>query len=82
MEAILPHMMFLLDGSILRLGATLLDELDENASLDALLLANSNDAIHDAGHDPNGHDEVANESFDATCLPDILPNDDPTLLPR
>ena len=63
-------MMFLLDGSIPRLEATLLDELDDDANRDAHLLANSSDAIHDVGHDPNSHDKVAN---DATRLPDILP---------
>ena len=78
LETILPHMMFLLVGSIL-LGAILLDELDEDANLGALLLANSSDAIHEVGHDPNSRDEVAN---DATRLLDILPNDDPTLLLR
>ena len=47
-----------------------------NSNLDALLLANSNDAIHDVDHDPNNHDEVAK---DATHPLDILPSDDPIL---
>ena len=75
-EATLLHMMSLLDGSILCLDATLLDELDNDASLDALLLANSNDAIHEVAHDPNTHDEMAN---DATRPLGTLPSDDPIL---
>ena len=45
-----------------------------NANIDVLLLlASSNDDIHDVDHDRNYHDEVAN---DATRLLDLLPNDD------
>ena len=77
-ETILLHMMSLLDDSILCLDATLLDELDGDNILDALLLANSSDAIHDVDHDPNIHD-MAN---DATRPLGILPIDDPTLLLR
>ena len=60
METILPHMMSLPDGAILCLDATLLDELEDDANLDVLLLANSNDDVHDVDHDPNNHDEMAN----------------------
>ena len=79
METTPLHMMLLLDGSVLHLDATLHDEVDDDASLDALLLANSNDAIHDVVHDPSLHDDMAN---DATHLLDALPNDDPILLLR
>ena len=68
--------MSLPDGSILCLDATLLDELYVDANLGAILLANSNDAIHDVDHDPNNHDEVANG---ATRPLDIFPSDDPIL---
>ena len=67
-------MMSLLDDSIPCLDAILHDELFYDANLDALLLANSNDAIHDVVHDPNIHDEVAN---DATLPLGVLPSDDP-----
>ena len=70
METILLHMTPLHDGSIPCLDAILHDD----ATLDALVLVNSNDAIHDVGHDPNLHDNVAN---DATLLLEILPTDDP-----
>ena len=76
METILLHMMSLPDDSTLCLDATLHDELDDDASLDALLLANSSDAIHDVDRDPNIHDEMAN---DATRPLGVLPSDDPTL---
>ena len=76
MEAILPHMMSLPDGSIPCLDATLPDELYDDANLDVLLLAISNDDVHDVDHEPNNHDEMAN---DATRPLDILPSDDPTL---
>ena len=78
-ETTLLHMMLLLDGSTLCLDAILHDDVDDDTTLDALLLANSNDAIHDVGHDPNLHDDVAN---DATLLLDILPIDDPIPLLR
>ena len=78
-ETILPHMMLPLDDSIQCLDATLHDEVDGDANLDVLLLASSSDDIHDVDHDPNNHDEVAN---DATRLLDTLPNDDPTPLLR
>ena len=74
METILLHMMSLLDDSILGLGAILHDELVHDANLDDLLLANSNDALHDVDRDPNIHDEVAN---DATLPLGVLPSDDP-----
>ena len=77
METILLHMMSLLDGSTPYLDAILHDELSYDANLDALLLADSNDAIHDVVHDPNSHDEVAH---DATLLLGVLPNDDPSSL--
>ena len=50
--------------------------LDDEANLDALLVVNSYDDIHDVDRDPNSHDVVAN---DATRLLDILPSDDPIL---
>ena len=76
METILLHRMSLPDGSTLCLDATLLDEVDNDANLDALLIANSKNAILDVDHDPNNHDEMAN---DATRPLDILPSDDPIL---
>ena len=76
-DTILLHMISLLDDSIQRLDATLHDELVYDANLDALLLANSNDAIHDVVRDPNTHDEV---NHDAILLLSVLSNDDPTLL--
>ena len=74
---ILLSVMLLLDGSILCRDAILHDDVDDDATLDALLLANSNDAIRDVDHDPNLHDDVAN---DATLLLVLLPIDDPILL--
>ena len=68
METILLHMMLLLDGSILCLDAILHDEVDDDATLDPLLLANSNvDAIHDVGDDPNLRDDVANDATSSSC---------------
>ena len=55
-------MLFLPDDSILCLDATLLDEHGDDAILDALLLANSHDAIHDVDRDPNIHDEMASDA--------------------
>ena len=74
-ETILLHMILLVDGSIPYPDAILLDELDYDAKIDALLLANHNDAILDVVHDPNNDDDTP----DATLLLNILP-DDPTLL--
>ena len=78
-ETILLHMMSLLGDSILYLDAILHDELVYDANLDALLLANSDDTIHDVVHDPNTHDEMAH---DAILLLSVLHNDDSTLLMR
>ena len=44
---------------------------------DDLVLANSNDVLHDVVHDSNIHDEVAH---DATLPLVVLSNDDSTLL--
>ena len=77
METILLHMMSLLDGSIQCLDANLHDELVYDATLDALLLANSDDTIHDVVLDLCSHDEMAH---DAILLLGILSNDDSTFL--
>ena len=77
METILLHMMSLLDDSIPYLDAILHDELVYDDNLDALLLANPDDTIHDVVLDPNTHDEMAH---DATLLLSVLSNDDSTLL--
>ena len=73
METILLHMMSLLDDSTPYLDAILHDD----AHLDDLVLANSNDVLHDVGHDSNIHDEVAHN---ATLPLMILSSDDSTLL--
>ena len=72
---ILLHMILLVDGSIPYLDAILLDELDYDAKVDVLLLANHDDAILDVVHDPNNNDDTP----DAILLLNLLP-DDPTLL--
>ena len=67
----LLHMMLLVDGSIPYSDATLLDELDYDGKIDALLLANPDDAILDVVHDPNNNDDTP----DANLLLSILPDD-------
>ena len=75
-ETTLLRMMLLVDGSIPYPDAILLDELDYDAKIDALLLLPSHDnAILDVVHDPNNDDDA----LDTSLLLSILP-DDSTLL--
>ena len=72
-ETIHLHMMSLLVDSIPCLGS-IHDELVYDANIDVLLLADSNDALHDVDRDSNIHSEVAN---DATLPLGALPSDVP-----
>ena len=75
-ETTLLHMMLLVDGSIPYPDAILLEELDCDAKIDALLLLpNHDDAILDVVHDPNNNDDTP----DASLLLNAPP-DDPILL--
>ena len=74
-ETTLLHMMLLVDGSIPYPDATLLDELNYDAKIDDLLLANHDDAILDVVHDPNNSDDTPDGSLLLNAPPD-----DPTLL--
>ena len=74
-ETIPLHMILLVDGSIPYPDATLLDELDYDAKIDALLLANHDDATLDVVHDPNNRDDT----LDGNLLLKAPP-DDPILL--
>ena len=77
METILLHMMSLLDGSIQCLEANLHDELGNDATLDALLLATSDDTVHDVVLDLCTHDDMGHDAF---LLLGILSNNDSTFL--